>query len=233
MKKLLLVMLSTFLVLSCSKTKKLYTQVELPREYKGSIKKVAVLPFETGSRNINGREIALEIESYLASAKLNGKPYYDLVSRSDIDKVLKEQKFSYSGLTEKTVEIGKILNAEGIIVGYASAEVNDSSFYEDKDRCIEKESIVLFKKCKRYVPTKVRCHKIYVTFTLIPKLIDVTSGKIVYSKKIEKKDDYEYCEGEPHKNTKEIIDELKDEAIEEFIKDIAPHEAIIFTKYLN
>jgi hypothetical protein len=42
---------------------------------------------------------------------------YDLIERQNIDKVLSEQSFQQTGVTDSMVEIGKILNVQYMLIG--------------------------------------------------------------------------------------------------------------------
>jgi PBP1b-binding outer membrane lipoprotein LpoB len=77
-------------------------------------KRVAILPFEYN------RELDVKVEDlFEQELMLKG---YELVERSKVDAVLKEQQFQQSSLVnqEKVVEVGKILNVNAVVIGKTS-----------------------------------------------------------------------------------------------------------------
>jgi hypothetical protein len=111
---------------------------ESPRQYaqpaqyhEASLTKaVAVLPFA----GPEGRAFAAEMESVLAGIGIDDKPYFTLVDRASIDKVVSEMKFSQSGLVdEKTaVKLGKLVGAHGIYTGVGTRNTYDDSPYSER-----------------------------------------------------------------------------------------------------
>ncbi len=230
---LFLVVISLALLSACAKPKAKITYLELPRGYKGEIKKIAVLPFE--SRRLDGRILASEIEAELLQVRVNGRPYFKVVSRADIDKVLSEIKFSSSGLTSEQVELGKLLKAEGLLLGTADVTYSTDMFYRKKKECIETKGSGLIKECVRYEERNVPCQTRFVRLTLVPKLIDVERGEVVYSRRIVKEAKHTYCRGdwrEP-KSFSELLSEAKTQAIKELIKDIAPYRVTVVAEFID
>lgn len=77
--------------------------------------RVAVLPFKPAPGNAGSGELAYEaFSTYLLNVK-----NYSIVDRGALDQLVKEQKLSSTGIfdQEKAVEIGKLLGAEGVVVG--------------------------------------------------------------------------------------------------------------------
>ena len=71
---------------------------------------------------MNLTEAEANILSERLTSKLISLKKYTVIERANIEKVLKEQKFQYSGCTETqcAVEIGKMLNSNYIVIGTAS-----------------------------------------------------------------------------------------------------------------
>ncbi len=79
-------------------------------------KRVAVLPFH--SVNSDGAATGLAVAERLVS-RLASKPGIQVVERTLLDRVLKEQGLSYRGLVNpnQTKQVGKLLGVDGIISG--------------------------------------------------------------------------------------------------------------------
>ncbi len=219
-----IIFLIAILVAGCSAPKKNITVLKPPRvESVAGIKKIAVLPFK------GDKSITYVIEAKLNNITINGKKYFQLVSRTELDKVLSEVNFQESGLAEKVVEYGKILGVQGIITGFAKPSYWINSFKEKRQKCIRYED----HKCKAYRDVYVLCKRIKAQYVLIPKILKIPTGEIVYSREIKKSDYSKYCYGDHTQPVSylDMIDRLKEEAVNEFIEDIAPHQTVISIKF--
>ena len=110
-----------------------------------------------------------EISDMLVARLVNNK-YYTVVERDQISKVLEEQALSLSGVIDETqaAEIGKLVGAEGLVMGSGSYSVKDFGKWETYT--------VKKKEMKRYRIS--RQVDVKITF----KIVNVTTGSIVVSK---------------------------------------------------
>jgi len=189
---------------------------------------VAVLPF-SGS---NGNEFAAEIEGVLGGINIDDNPYFTLVDRAAIDKTLSEQKFSQSGLIDPrtAARIGRMVGAQGIYTGTITlAKATDSPYTEKRSECVQHQ----IKKdekgnqyegnCIRYRYYTVNCIKRSAQFAASPKLIEVATGKIVYSRNLTGSSNSAGCEDRTAvKGAEELLETAKNTALRDFRKDIAP-----------
>jgi len=189
---------------------------------------VAVLPFS----GPNGSGFAAEIEGVLGGINIDDKPYFILVDRASIDKTLSEQKFSQSGLIDpKTaVKIGQIIGAQGIYAGTITlAKAKDSPYTERRSECAQRQ----IKKdekgnqsegnCLRYRHYNVNCVKRLAQFAASPKLIEVSTGKILYSRNLAGSSNSAGCEDRTAvKGAEELLETAKNMALRDFRKDVAP-----------
>ncbi len=77
-----------------------------------SVRTVAIMPFQAPTELIGTSVSDLFVTEILRSGR------YQLVERSQLSKVLQETEVGLSGLTDsRAVELGKMLGAEGVIVG--------------------------------------------------------------------------------------------------------------------
>jgi len=147
-------------------------------------KKIAVTEFKNDSVGLSGK-----IESNLSRHKINGKPFFTMISRTDINKVIKEQKLQNSGLvdTSAIVEVGNLMGAEAIISGdVGRASSKDSYFYESRTRCADK-------KCKEFTYYRVRCTKRVVGLSAELRMVDVTRGDIIYADNLSRTSTFKHC----------------------------------------
>jgi len=149
-----------------------------------SIKKIAVVKFKNDRVGLSSK-----IESNLANSKIDNKVFFTIVSRSDINKVLQEQRFQNSGLVDATsvVEVGNLLGAQAIIsANVGNPSLGDSHFYEQRSKCADK-------KCKERIKYKVRCVKRVIGLSAEIKMVDITLGDIIYADNISKTLTNKHC----------------------------------------
>ncbi|MCX8084647.1 MAG: penicillin-binding protein activator LpoB [Calditerrivibrio sp.] len=99
------------------------------------LKNLAILPFYWPY----GKEFAAKIEAMIMNKNVtDGKVYYKLVERAEIKKVVDEMSFSSSYFVNQdtAINIGRMLGAQGIMVGTISgAAVQDNPYSEKRVRC--------------------------------------------------------------------------------------------------
>lgn len=221
------------LILNCAKPKVVMSYIEPPRFYSGDIRKIAVLPLE--SRTLDGRLLASEIEAQLLQVRVKGRPYFRVVSRTEISKVLSELKFSSSGLTEDQVELGRLLKAEGILTGTAEYKYEVSYYLEIRTVCLQTKGSGIIKECVKTVKRRVPCQLKRVEVLFLPKLVDVEKGEVVYSRKIVTSAQDKYCADYNHipQTSIKLLSRAKAKAIEELIRDIAPHRVYVQDQFMD
>lgn len=140
-------------------------------------KRVSVASFEDDNYGLSEK-----IENNLAKQKIDNKEYFTVISRKDFDKIIAEQKLQNSGLVgaSTVVEIGNLIGAQAIISGRAGEPtVNDTYFYEERSKCLDK-------KCKEKVKYTVKCMKREVGLSAEIRMVDISKGDIIYADTLKK-----------------------------------------------
>jgi hypothetical protein len=121
--------------------------------------------------------------------------FYTIAERSQINKIIREQKFSHSGLVDEkqAARLGKILGVDAIIIGTADANAN-------KTKCYDKSE-------------KVYYHKYEAAATLSMRIIEVNSGEIIGQKEVTKTESVREEIGERKSSGKESRKNIWDTAI--------------------
>lgn len=136
-------------------------EVSLP-----GIKTVAVLPFESCHGSV-GQELAEAI-----SQQLHDAGYFQIVDRTHLDRVVREQGLGQTGLFEESgsSQVGKLLNADAVIVGIVS-----QCGHTDASQYIPSQTNP---KTGHVTPGYYAIHR---TFTLrgTGKVVDVKTGKLL------------------------------------------------------
>ncbi|PKN60063.1 MAG: hypothetical protein CVU53_04995 [Deltaproteobacteria bacterium HGW-Deltaproteobacteria-11] len=191
-------------------------------------KTVAVLPFS----GPQGSEFTAELEGILGSISIDDKPYFTLVDRAAIDKTISEQQFSQSGLIDSktAARIGQMVGAQGIYTGAVTlAKATDSPYKERRSECVQRQIKRDDKgnqyegNCIRYRYYNVNCTKRLAQFAASPKLIEVATGKILYSNNLKGSAVSAGCEdGTIVKGAEELLEIAKNAVKRDFRKDVAP-----------
>ena len=95
------------------------------RKNLAEFQRLAVIEFE----GRGGDRVRSELETKLLDAKVDGVPYFTLVSRDRLDKVLQEQSKGQSVRFDErsTVAIGKLLGADALVTGMVTEYDVDES----------------------------------------------------------------------------------------------------------
>jgi curli biogenesis system outer membrane secretion channel CsgG len=103
-------------------------------------------------------------------AKLVNNQYYTVVERKELSKVLEEQALSLSGVIDanQAAEVGRLLGAEGLVMGSGTYNVQDRGQWETyTEKKVEKNRYRIFRQ-------------VDVKFTY--KIVNITTGSIIASK---------------------------------------------------
>ncbi len=148
-------------------------------------KMIAVTEFKNDRVGLSGK-----IESILAKQKLDGKAFFTLMSRSDLNKIISEQKIQNSGLMDPStaVEVGRLMGAQALISGdVGRVSLQDTNYYETRVKCADK-------KCKSTYNYNVRCIKRVIGLSAQLRMVDVTRGDIIYADTLSKNSKWSHCE---------------------------------------
>jgi curli biogenesis system outer membrane secretion channel CsgG len=158
-------------------------------------------------------------------AKLVNNGYYTVIEREQISKVLNEQALALSGLIDESqaAEVGRLVGAEGLVMGIGSYSVKDKGKWETyKEKKVEK---------KRY-----RVYR-HVTTTITFKIVNVSTGTIVVSKTNSLSNSRGSGIASKHSSTgkdekaalnavpdwRPIVDDLVNKITNQTLRQIAPH----------
>ncbi|MFO7570439.1 MAG: CsgG/HfaB family protein [Smithellaceae bacterium] len=226
---LLLVCASLFLFSACAP--KVRINMLQPAQYhEASLSKtVAVLPF-TGP---GGREFAAELESILTGIGIDDKAYFTLVDRASIDRILSEMQLGQSGLVDPdtAARIGGLIGAQGIYTGMVTQNhYDDNRYTERRQTCVryeekrDRNGKVYRGQCLSWRQYHVSCVKRVANFAVAPRLVDVATGRVLYSRNLTATQQSSGCEDtRPAENAILLLDQARQIVKAEFRRDIAPY----------
>jgi hypothetical protein len=226
----IILVLSAFLGVTGCATKVRINMLKPASYHQASLTKtVAVLPFD----GPGGSEFAAEMEGVLSGINIDDKQYFTLVDRSSIGKMMDEMKLSQSGFVDQSTvaRIGKMVGAQGIYSGVVSVSGCETTRYREQRRTCEewekkkdKDGRTYDGDCIRWKTYSVNCTKRIANFAATPKLIEVATGKVVYSRNLSSTVNSAGCDDRTQpKGENELMDQVKGNIKSEFRKDIAPY----------
>ncbi|MDQ7045295.1 MAG: CsgG/HfaB family protein [Sulfurimonas sp.] len=181
-----------------------------------STKRIAVVTFKQDKVGLSSK-----IESNLSRFRIQNKSFFTMVSRSDINQVIKEQKLQNSGLIEtgKIVEVGNLIGAQALISGSVGLpSMSDTYFYETRATCANK-------KCTELRYYKVRCTKRLISLSAEVKMVDIEQGDIIYSDSLSRSASYKHCRDDsrvlPSKSS--VAQNLATQIANDFTYKLTPH----------
>ena len=195
-----------------------------------TLKRIAVLPFS----GRGGDEVADEITAMLVGIHINDKPYFTVIERSAIDRIRQEQRLQLSGEVDEdtATELGKLLGAEGLIIGKVSSSTNDKSYRENRTKCSyrNKEG-----KCTSWTKYTVSCTKRKAFFSFSPKIIEIADGNIVASEFFSAESHDSVCSDSQRAldSRQKLINEAKSKVVPRFRYIVAPYYVTIVVKLLK
>jgi len=220
-KKVFLAVLAVAVLTGCAV--KVASDMKVPARSSLSalIKDVAVLSFDGEI----GEKFTAEMNKMLNNAKEDGAKYFKV---TDIEKVPESRDY-----TEKeAAELGKQLGVRGVYYGVSNIVAEEKKVMEKREKCeymtpmdnMTKISDLREVFCKK-VMVPVDCTIRDYSFYTLVNLVDVETGRLVYSRKFKDGGRYKSCQDDDNympafetlqkRSVKKAIDEIR--------KDVAPY----------
>lgn len=187
----------------------------------GKLRRIAVVPF-AGS---GGNQLSTELEALLVNIRICDEHYFEVIERASLENIMREQKLHLTGAVEEetAVTVGKLVGAEGIILGAVTTNVaEDKHFSQKRSKCEARDEN---KKCIKRREYMVGCTTRDAYFSFTPKVINVTTGRIVASESLSGHVRDSVCRdsGRPLRGRARMLADAKEQAIKKFRELIAPY----------
>ncbi|CAB3767033.1 CsgG/HfaB family protein [Paraburkholderia humisilvae] len=187
-------------------------------------RRVAVLPFDGDG----GLEATRDFESMLASVQYEGKPYFKVVDSTTLQNVLNQQSLRQSALSSQpnAAKVGKLLGVDALYSGTALVMPTALSYStESRVVCPDKKG----GKCH---DIKVPCTTRSVGFKLVPRLVEVSRGQVVYSEaKVGSASSYWCADSGAEISEQILLRDAVNDAFGQVREDVAPYEKAISVRY--
>ena len=228
MKKRYFIVLTLSIVLftGCAQKVQIHALEPAQIDRAADTKKVAVSRFKNDRVGLSTK-----IEAKLSNVKIDGKNYFTMVSRNDLDKILREQKLQNSGLieTQDAVDIGELVGAEAIISGnVGNVTSQDSRFYERRVRCADL-------KCSKLQYYNVVCTKRVVGLSAELRMVDIKRGDIIYAETLTPTRSFKHCwdDSYPLPSAQMAGQDLAEKIAESFVYKLTPHYRTFYVELLE
>lgn len=231
MRNLVLISALAMLLGACASPPVVESDVQLPARVPEAARltHVAVLGFGRAGPT----DIAPQVEAELSGARLAGNPYFTLVERARMDAAVKELSLASTGLINEATaaRVGKMIAAKGIYTGTVTRDqVSDQPYQEKRTQCVQYEELrdkkgrAVQGKCLRENTWAVTCNQRTASFEFVPKLIDVSSAKIIYTRSLGGSSQDKGCSDSqsPIQSADELRREAVAAALALFRQDVAP-----------
>ena len=208
--KVVLVFFTLFFMVGCAQKVQIKALTPAKVSQMAYNKKVAISNFKNDSVGLSDK-----LESYMASYEIDKKKYFTVLSRRDIDKILKEQRFQSSDLIDQktTARVGKMVGAEAIINGKITTASADEGVYAlRKKRCVKYDKDK--KECAKYEYYIVKCKTTKATLGANINILNVQSSLVIHGDSYLKSYEADSC-----KNYSKVLG--SNEALEYLSKQIA------------
>ncbi len=131
-----------------------------------------------------------DVEDILASVRIQGKPYFEIVSTRETASALKAKKRTYRDLTRPDIArtVGSSLKADGIFLGrIVRSGATENTYQETRSRCTQsqptynKKGEVTGEVCIKSSEYTVSCIERNAGYEFAPRLIETATGRSIFS----------------------------------------------------
>jgi len=233
--KLLFLLFCSAILTACSPPR-VRTTTLVPSDYHDAarLKHLAVATVD----GRGGQTFADDVEAALAEVEAGGRQYFTLFDRKRLDRILYEQDLETEWLDEPetAAQVGRIAGVTGVVGGRVTRSVSDTPYREKHTVCLEYEAPPQHAKksegkCIRSEQRPVSCTKRELILTFTPKIIDVASARIVYTRTLRAVKTDTVCRDSDRPLTSEaaLYGQARESVLADFTRDIAPHyETFVF-----
>ncbi|MGH8553294.1 MAG: hypothetical protein ACRERS_08365, partial [Methylococcales bacterium] len=152
------------------------------------------------SRQSSG--FARDVQDLLASVRIQGKPYFELVSMQQTASALRTQNRTFRDLNLPDIarSIGSSMGADGIFLGnIVRSGVIDTPYQESRSKCAQsqmqynKKGQAIGSVCVQWSEYRVDCMKRNAGFEFVPNLIETATGRSIFSNRLVGTVSYQSC----------------------------------------
>jgi curli biogenesis system outer membrane secretion channel CsgG len=162
----------------------------------------------------------------LVNHRFEDRPYFTVVDRARTQELMREYGRSLRGEIDPStaVRFGKQIGAEGVYFGnVAGADISTRRYTAKESYCTRTNSSG---KCKDWGTREVSCREQIATVTLVPRLVNVETGRVVYRSESAGIVNSSACGGDSGVADELLLEEATARAVAKIRADIAPNEVL-------
>lgn len=194
------------------------------------IRRVAVIGF----RGQHSDRINPAFETMLVNHRFDDKPYFTVVDRTRTDDLMREYGRALRGEIEPrtAARFGKQIGVQGVYYGdIAKVNITSRNYTAEQSYCSQYSSSG--NKCRKFSKRSVSCSERVANVTLVPRLINVETGQIIYRAERTGTSRASRCNGESGKSDDELLDEAITIAVGQIRADIAPNVVLTSVRLME
>lgn len=172
------------------------------------IRRVAI----AGFGGFGGNEFGSALQAELVSATFDGKPYFTVVATGGPNDPGRASGY------------GRSVGAQGVILGTISTDFNTQTYQGSESRCVLRED----NKCKKYQSFAIACWRRSVDVVVVPRLVKVANGQLIYSSQKTARKNTSWCQGQSQSTSDlSLVTAAHRDILGEIRRDIAPYNAVL------
>lgn len=192
------------------------------------VKSIAVLPFQ----GKGGVVFADELESTLVNLQNKQGVTFRVATRTrgDIHALEEEIDYQQKGATKNALQLGKAMQVTSIMTGQIETTSNSDRFARTVDECIKPKGLF---GCAETRPQTVYCSRITVRTRVVPRLLDVESGQVLYSHIVDGIGVKQECSLDRYSINTDPYKAATDQVLKKIAEDVAPYTTTTWNNILN
>lgn len=182
------------------------------------LRRVAVLEFSGKGSD----ETTSALEAALVAHHVDNAPYFSVMDRARTKDLYAEVARGLRGEVAPgtAARFGKQVGVHGVFFGRVnSQDVANRNYIGKQYTCIRRSS----SGCDKSGHINASCTEVTATVALMPRLVNVETGQVVYAQERTGTATSSYCSGDAVASTDTLLTQARDRAISEVIRDVAPH----------
>lgn len=173
--------------------------------------------------NDDGGVATAAVEQALSSFTLGPTPYFTLVDAGALRNAPDETGVKLAFNPKAQQKLGKESKADGLVKGTVSfSDWVDERISKKRSVCVKRDKN---NTCTRYEVHDIPCTRRTGAFAFTPKVINVSSGRIVFAQEFTESQKAEFCRGtsDAQPAGEGLVDAARRRAVARFVKTVAPH----------
>jgi len=178
---------------------------------------IALIPLENDYAGLSGK-----IEATINGQEIDGKPNFTLVNRTELEKLISEQKPENRATldTTRALRVAKALGAQAVITGSLdNPRVQKNNYDVTRITCKGRDDE---RKCWE---VKVMCKERTIALSADIRIVDVTTAGIIYADTISRENAWHVCADSNHTlpSKKSAVQSVADDIARTLVDRLTPH----------